>query len=68
MNVLNQCATNNWLLCSTEDWQTAHPLLQAKTVNWTCSAPFGIVYSKNPAPVVKEVLTFLEKRRENAYH
>lgn len=68
MNVLNQCATNNWLLCSAEDWQTAHPLLQAKSVNWTCSAPFGIVYSKNPIPVVKEVLTFLEKRRENAHY
>lgn len=53
MNVLNQCAINNWLLCSAEDWQTAHPLLQAKTVNWTCSVPFGIVYSKNRAPVVK---------------
>ncbi len=67
MNVLNQCATNNWLLCSAEDWQAAHPLLQAKTVNWTCSAPFGIVYSKNPSPVIREVINFLEKRGTNAH-
>ena len=53
MNVIYHYTNNNLILCSEDDWQTAHQILQAKTVNWTCSVPFGIVYSKNRAPVVK---------------
>lgn len=60
MNVLNQCVKNNWILCSADDWQTAHPLLKAKNVEWSCAVPFGIVYGKQPKKVVKEIINYLK--------
>ncbi|MCH3990078.1 MAG: LysR family transcriptional regulator [Lactobacillus sp.] len=56
---LNNCVKHNWLLCSAEDWQTAHPLLKSKTVAWNCTAPFGLIYG-HPA-VVDEVLAYIKK-------
>ncbi|GHV97818.1 hypothetical protein lacNasYZ03_14400 [Lactobacillus nasalidis] len=63
MNVLNQCVSNDWLLCSAEDWQTAHPFLKAKKVAWNCTVPFGIVYSKKPSATVIEVIDLLKEGR-----
>jgi DNA-binding transcriptional LysR family regulator len=63
LNVLNNCVNNNWLLCSAEDWQTAHPLLTAKTVDWNCAAPFGLVYGKKHSQAVTEVLQYLAKNK-----
>lgn len=60
MNVLNQCVKNNWILCSADDWQTAHSLLKAKNVEWSCAVPFGIVYGKQPKKVVKEIINYLK--------
>ncbi|MDT9606381.1 LysR family transcriptional regulator [Lactobacillus johnsonii] len=63
INVLNQCANNNWLICSVDDWQTAHPLLQPKKIAWSYTVPFGILYRKNKTRVVDTVLQFLEKNK-----
>lgn len=58
--VLNACVENNWLLCSAEDWQTAHPMLKAQTVDWNFSAPFGLVYGKKHRQVVDLIIDYLE--------
>lgn len=63
LKVLNSCVNNNWLLCSAEDWQTAHPLLAAKTVDWNCTAPFGLVYGKQHSQSVTEVLDYLAQNK-----
>lgn len=61
MPILNSCVKNNWLLCSAEDWQTAHPMLTAKSVDWDCSVPFGLVYGKRHNQAVSEVIKYLAK-------
>lgn len=59
---LNACVKNNWLLCSAEDWQTAHPMLTAKSVTWNCIAPFGLVYGKKHSEEVDKIIDFLEEK------
>lgn len=59
MPILNSCVKNNYLLCSAEDWQTAHPMLIAKSVDWNCSVPFGLVYGKKHNQAVSEVIKYL---------
>ena len=59
MPVLNSCVENNWLLCSAEDWQTAHPMLKAKAVDWDYTAPFGLVYGKKHHQVVDQIIDFV---------
>lgn len=59
MPVLNSCVENNWLLCSAEDWQTAHPMLKAKNIDWDFTAPFGLVYGKKHRQVVDEIVDFV---------
>lgn len=59
---LNACVKNNWLLCSAEDWQTAHPMLKAKSVSWNCTAPFGLVYGKKHSEAVDKILEFIKKK------
>lgn len=66
MNVLNECASHNWLLCSAEDWQTAHPLLKAKAVNWKYSAPFGIIYNEKSNQEVNELIDFLTTKKASS--
>ncbi len=61
MPILNTCVKNNWLLCSAEDWQTAHPMLIAKNVDWNCNVPFGLVYGKQHNQAVSEVIKYLTK-------
>jgi DNA-binding transcriptional LysR family regulator len=65
MNVLNSCVKNDWLLCSADDWQTAHPMLKAKNVDWDCSVPFGLVYGKKHNAAVSEVLNYVMCKRNN---
>lgn len=62
MPILNSCVENNWLLCSAEDWQTAHPMLKAKSVDWDFAAPFGLVYGKQHRQVVNEIINFVKSR------
>ena len=59
MPILNSCVENNWLLCSAEDWQTAHPMLKAKTVDWDFTAPFGLVYGEKHSQVVDQIVDFV---------
>ena len=59
MPILNSCVENNWLLCSAEDWQTAHPMLKAKTVDWDFTAPFGLVYGEKHRQVVNQIVDFV---------
>lgn len=57
---LNQCVENDWLFVSAEDWQTAHPMLSAKTVDWDFRLPFGLVYGKKHGKAVDQVLQYLK--------
>lgn len=57
--VLNSCVENNWLLCSAEDWQTAHPMLKAQNVDWDFTAPFGLVYGETHRQVVDQIVDFV---------
>lgn len=59
--ILNSCVENNWLLCSAEDWQTAHPMLKAKSVEWEFTAPFGLVYGKQHRQVVDLIANFVQE-------
>ncbi|MCR5525722.1 MAG: LysR family transcriptional regulator [Lactobacillus sp.] len=59
MPILNSCVENNWLLCSAEDWQTAHPMLKAKTVDWDFTASFGLVYGEKHSQVVDQIVDFV---------
>ncbi|MCH4004915.1 LysR family transcriptional regulator [Lactobacillus crispatus] len=61
ISALNDCVKNNWILCSADDWQAAHPMLKAKNVNWNCSAPFGLVYGKKHPTVIDKILNYLQK-------
>lgn len=61
MNILNNAVSNNWILCSAEDWQTAHPLLKSKSFNWNCNAQFGIIYNDKSNAATKNLIKTLKK-------
>lgn len=61
MNILNKCVSNNWILCSAEDWQIAHPLLKSKSFNWNCNAQFGIIYNDKSNAATKNLIKTLKK-------
>lgn len=61
MNIINQCVSNNWILCSTEDWQTVHPLLESKNIDWNCTAPYGIIYNDKSSVVTQKLIESLKK-------
>ena len=60
LSILNECVKEDWILCSAEDWQTAHPMLSSKTVNWNFKVPFGLVYGKSHKPIVDKVIKTLK--------
>lgn len=61
VGALNQCVANNWLLVSAEDWQSAHPMLAAKEVDWNCQVPLGLIYGAQHSPVVDRVLAVVQE-------
>lgn len=60
ISALNNCVKSNWLLVSTQDWQSVHPMLAMKDVNWDFEIPFGLVYGQQHNQAVDEVLNFLK--------
>lgn len=59
--VFNQCENSNDILLAVQNWESIHPLLKVIPVEWNYSIPFGILYSPNPAPMVKKLLHAIRK-------
>lgn len=61
INVFNRCENSGGILIGFNRWANIHPLLRMVPVEWEYTIPFGILHSKNPAPVVGEFLSAVSK-------
>lgn len=54
--IFNQCENNNYVLMAVQEWQYVHPLLKVIPVEWNYTIPYGLLYSPEPSPTVKQFL------------
>lgn len=60
IEVFNSCWQNGYIMEVPELWADVHPSLVTKPVAWDYEMPYGIIYSKNPAPAVKRFVAVVE--------
>ena len=60
IEVFNSCWQNGYIMEVPELWADVHPSLVTKAVAWDYEMPYGIIYSKNPAPAVKRFVAVVE--------
>ena len=60
IEVFNSCWQNGYIMEVPELWADVHPSLVTKAVAWVYELPYGIIYSKNPAPAVKRFVAVVE--------
>lgn len=56
LDVFNRCEEEGKLLVSIDAWESVHPLLSLKPVDWDFALPFGILHSPDPSEQVRAVL------------
>ena len=61
IDVFNRCENNQELLLAFKGWESVHPLIRIKSVEWDYTMPYGLLYSKEPAPKVKKRGKAIEK-------
>lgn len=61
IRVFNQCVQRGCLLLNLECWKDIHPSLVTLPVDWEYAMPYGLLYSKNPRPEVRQFLQALSK-------
>lgn len=61
--VFNQCEDRSWLLMSIAYWRDVHPLLRVIPVQWEYQIPYGILYAREPLPVVNRLLNAIRKTK-----
>ncbi len=57
--IFNDLVSSSRLMISYECWNRVHPLLVTLPVAWKFSSPYGLIFSKNPFPELKEFLNML---------
>lgn len=56
VDIFNRCVESGELLVGIDPWETVHPLLIAKPVNWDYSLLFGIMHAPEPTDHVRQLL------------
>ena len=61
IDVFNRCENNQELLLAFKGWESVHPLIRIKSVDWDYTMPYGLLYSKEPSAKVKKLVKAIEK-------
>jgi len=61
IDVFNRCENNQELLLAFKGWESVHPLIRIKSVEWDYTMPYGLLYSKEPSAKVKKLVKAIEK-------
>jgi DNA-binding transcriptional LysR family regulator len=56
VTIFNRCENNEAILLAVDTWKYVHPLLKIIPVDWPYTISFGMLYSNNPTPLVKDFL------------
>lgn len=56
VEVLNQCANEGSLIMAIDPWESVHPLLTMRPVDWSYTIPFGIMHARHPSEHVDAFL------------
>lgn len=66
LQIFDHCAHSNDLTLTWPCWDGYQPLLAVKKVKWNYRLPFGMVYPKNPSPLIQRLVDTLDKlKREH---
>ena len=55
-NIFNICEENNYLMESLDIWRHIHPHILTLPMEWSHCMPLGIVYAKEPSPLVRDFI------------
>ena len=61
IDVFNRCENNQELLLAFKGWESVHPLIRIKSVDWDYTMPYGLLYSKEPSAKVKKLVKAIEQ-------
>ena len=61
IDVFNRCENNQELLLAFKGWESVHPLIRIKSVEWDYTMPYGLLYSKEPSAKVKKLVKAIEQ-------
>lgn len=56
LDIFNRCENSNDILMVVENWKDVQPMLKVIPVEWKYTIPYGILYSTEPAALVKRFL------------
>ncbi|MHC5372520.1 LysR family transcriptional regulator [Enterococcus sp. LJL120] len=56
IDTFNYCIKNNYSLLTLDGWQDIHPAFKTVPVKWNFQIPYGILYAKQPAPLVEDFI------------
>lgn len=62
----NECLQLNCLMETLDIWTEAHPSLVTLPMEWEYEVPFGIIYAKDPAPIVQKFIYFVRQNVDGA--
>lgn len=60
--LFSMCAANGYLLQIPQCWQDIHSQLVPVPCAWNYTLPYGFFYQKDPTPLVRRFLRFVEER------
>ncbi|MGN1390272.1 MAG: LysR substrate-binding domain-containing protein, partial [Bulleidia sp.] len=61
MQAFNQCENTGSVLIAVDSWQNVHPLLKFIPGDWEYVMPFGLLYSSEPSPAVRQFLKYIQE-------
>ncbi len=64
IDVFNRAVKDNVPIMAIDGWESIHPLLKIKPVEWNYKIPFGIMYSLTPSKQVKNFINTICKTQE----
>ncbi len=59
--IFNECVKQKYLMGIPGNWSDVHPSLTTRPVDWNCSIDYGIIYEKEPSPLMQQFISAIKK-------
>ena len=61
VSTFNMCEQKGYLMQTLDIWESLHPSLITKPIQWKYKMPFGIIYSKKPSQSIQSFIDIIAK-------
>jgi hypothetical protein len=65
LGAFNECYNRNGILAVVDCWEHVHPLMKVIPVEWEYQMSYGLLYSREPAPHVRDFLEIVKRIQQD---